>query len=119
MRVLVPRSLASRALALGLLACVIGAVWTITLAPIKSWHDDNDQAIVDRVRVLAGLKAVIAQDRRASLPVTATDLERYRGDFLAGQEDSMIVADLQTRLSALIGARRAELSSALALTAKS
>jgi len=119
MSVLVPRSLLSRALALGILACFAGAVWTITLAPIKAWYDDNDQAITDRIRVLAALKVAIAQGREAGAQLTAADLERYRGDFLAGHEDSMIVADLQTRLSTSIGARKAELSSALALTAKS
>jgi hypothetical protein len=51
--------------------------------------------------------------------MSAGDLDRYRGDFLAGPEDAIIIAELQTRLSSLIAARNAELSSARALPPKS
>jgi len=49
----------------------------------------------------------------------ASQLDGYRMDFLAGVEDAIIVADLQTRLSALTTARRAEVTSARALQPKS
>jgi hypothetical protein len=87
--------------------------------PIKTWHDENDQAIADGIRLLAGFKSVIARDRQPGAASGASDLERYRGDFLAGPEDAIILADLQSRLRSLITARNAELSSARALAPKS
>jgi len=114
-----PRSMASRALALGLLGLLAAMLWMCVVDPIKRRYDENDQAITDGIHLLAGFKSVIAQGRQARSELRASDLERYRGDFLAGPEDAIIVADLQTRLRSLITARNAELSSARALAPKS
>jgi hypothetical protein len=114
-----PRSMASRALALGLLGLLVAVIWMGAVDPIKRRYDENDQAITDGIRLLAGFKSVIAQGRQVGSERSASDLERYRGDFLAGPEDAIIVADLQTRLRSLITARNAELSSARALPPKS
>jgi hypothetical protein len=119
MSALPPHSIASRALALGLLGLFVAILWTGAVDPIKSRYNHNDQAITDGVRSLAGFTSVIVQGRQSGVEITATDLERYRGDFLAGPEDSIIVANLQTQLSSLITARNAELSSARALPPKS
>jgi len=114
-----PRSIASRALALGLLGLFAAILWIGAVDPIRSRYNDNDRAITDGVRSLAGFTSVVVQGRQTGVEITATDLERYRGDFLAGPEDSIIVANLQTQLSSLITARNAELSSARALPPKS
>jgi general secretion pathway protein M len=119
MTALQPRSMASRALALGLLGLLAAVLWMGVVDPIKRRYDDNDQAITDGIRLLAGFKSVIAQGRQPGSEISPSDLERYRGDFLAGPEDAIIVADLQTRLRSLITARNAELSSARALQSKS
>ena len=119
MTALPPHSLASRALALGLLGLFASVVWMGTVGPMIGRYDDNDQAIADGIRLLTGFKSVIAQGRQVGSELSAGDLDRYRGDFLAGPEDAMIVADLQTRLRSLITARNAELSSARALPPKS
>ncbi len=119
MTALRPRSMASRALALGLLGLLVAVVWMGAVDPIKRRYDENDQAIADGIRLLAGFKSVTVQGRQAGSQLSASDLERYRGDFLAGPEDAIIVADLQTRLRSLITARNAELSSARALQPKS
>jgi general secretion pathway protein M len=119
MTALSPRSIASRALALGLLGLLAAVLWIGAVDPIKSRYYENDQAIADRIRLLAGFKSAIAQGRQAGSETGASDLERYRGDFLAGPEDAIILADLQTRLRSLITARNAELSSARALPPKS
>jgi hypothetical protein len=119
MTALPPRSIASRALALGLLGLLAAVLWMGAVDPIKRRYDDNDQTIIDGIRLLAGFKSVIVQGRQAGSELSASDLERYRGDFLAGPEDAIIVADLQTRLRSLITARNAELSSARALPPKS
>jgi general secretion pathway protein M len=111
--------MASRALALGLLGLLAAILWIGVVDPIKRRYDDNDQAITDGIHLLAGLKSVVAQGRQPGSEISASDLERYRGDFLAGPEDAIIVADLQTRLRSLITARNAELSSARALQPKS
>src|SRR5258707_1673485 len=114
-----PRSMASRAVALGLLGLLAAVLWMGVVDPIKRRYDENDQAITDGIRLLAGFKSVIAQGRQAGSEPNASALERYHGDFLAGPEDAIIVADLQTRLRSLITARNAELSSARALQPKS
>src|SRR5262245_10888557 len=114
-----PRSIASRALALGLLGLFAAILWIGAVDPIRSRYNDNDRAITDGVRSLAGFTSVIVQGRQTGVEITATDLERYRGDFLTGPEDSIIVANLQTQLSSLITAGNAELSSARALPPKS
>jgi Type II secretion system (T2SS), protein M subtype b len=114
-----PRSMASRALALGLLGLLVAVIWMGAVDPIKRRYDENDQAITDGIRLLAGFKSVIVQGRQAGRERSASDVDRYREDFLAGPEDAIIVADLQTRLRSLITARNAELSSARALPPKS
>jgi Type II secretion system (T2SS), protein M subtype b len=119
MRALSPGSVASRAAALGLLGLLAAAVWTGAVDPIMKRYDENDQAIADGIRLLAGFRSTIVQSRQASVQLSAGDLDRYRGDFLAGPEDAIIIAELQTRLSSLITARNAELSSARALPPKS
>jgi general secretion pathway protein M len=118
MRLLRPRSSASRALALALLIGGAALLWLFTLAPIKTWYDDNDQAIDDGIHALSILKSVAAEGRQARPDLNPDRLERYRSDFLAGAEDPIIVAELQTRLSSLIAARAGELNSAQSLQAK-
>jgi hypothetical protein len=113
-----PRSIASRALALALLSGGAALLWLFALAPIKSWYDDNDQAISDGIHALALLKSVAAELRQARPDLSPDSLERYRGDFLAAAEDPIILAELQTRLSSLIAARAGELNSAQSLQAK-
>jgi hypothetical protein len=119
MRALPPGSMASRAVALGLLGLLAAAVWMGAVDPIMKRYDNNDQSIAGGIRLLAGLRSTIVQSRQASMQMTAGDLDRYREDFLAGPEDAIIVAELQTRLSSLIAARNAEVSSARALPPKS
>jgi general secretion pathway protein M len=112
------RSIASRALALALLVGGLAMFWLLAVAPIMTWYDDNDQAISDGVRALSILKSVAAEGRQAHPEMSPDSLERYRGDFLAGAEDPIIVAELQTHLSSLIAARAGELNSAQALQPK-
>jgi hypothetical protein len=118
MSALQPGSIASRTAALGLLGLLVAVAWAGAIDPIMGRYDDNDRAIADAVRLLAGFRSVIVQSRQPGVETSASDLDRYRGDFLSGPEDAIIVADLQTRLSALIAARNAELSSARALPSK-
>jgi hypothetical protein len=113
-----PGSMASRAAALALLGLLVAVMWAGAIDPIMRRYDDNDRAIADGARLLAGFRSVIIQSRQPRVETSASDRDRYRGDFLAGPEDAIIVADLQTRLSALIAARNAELSSARALPSK-
>jgi hypothetical protein len=104
--------------AVGLLGLLVAVVWMGAIDPIMKRYGDNDRAIADGVRLLAGFRSVIVQSRQPSVETSASDLDRYREDFLAGPEDAIIVADLQTRLSALIAAHNGELSSARALPAQ-
>jgi general secretion pathway protein M len=118
MSLLRSRSIASRALALALLIGGVAMFWLFAVAPIKTWYDVNDQAINNGIRALSILKSVAAEGRQARPDLSPDGLERYRGNFLGGAEDPIIVAELQTRLSSLIAARAGELNSAQALQPK-
>jgi general secretion pathway protein M len=118
MSLLQPGSIASRAVALALLVGGVALFWLFVVAPIETRYEENDQAIGDGIRALSILKSVAAEGRQARPDLSPDSLERYRGDFLAGAEDPIIVAELQTRLSSLIAARAGELNSAQSLQAK-
>ena len=113
------RSPASRVLALTLLAALIGLIWLGVIDPVRARYHENDEALANGAQVLARLRSTIVEGRQASADDDVSHLNRYRSDFLAGAEDAIIVADLQTRLSALTTARRAEVASARALQPKS
>src|SRR5262245_8442166 len=119
MVVLRSRSPASRALALTIFAALLGVTWLGAIDPIWTRYYENNEALAKGAQLLVRLRSSIVAGRRASANDEAGQLERYRGDFLAGVEDAIIVADLQTRLGALTTARRAEVASARALQPKS
>ena len=110
--------IARRVLALGLLLGLAVILWLGVVNPIVRQLDDNDRAIRDGVRGLAALNARVAEGRLRRPNLGAQNLERYRGDFLGGAEDAIIIADLQARLSSLIATRGGELNSAQALPPK-
>jgi len=114
-----PRSLASRALAAALTVVIAGLMWAGVVVPIKARHDANVEAIADGARLLSSLTGFIAAAQKQGTENSLADLDRYRGDFLNGAEDSIIVADLQTRLGSLIVAGGVELTSARAMPVKS
>jgi len=107
-----------RMLALGLLVGLAALVWLGVVDPIVQHYHDNNGAIRDGVRALAALNARLAEGRRQRPSLGAEALERYRGDFLGGAEDPIIIADLQARLSSLITTRAGELNTAQALPPK-
>ena len=113
------RSPASRVLALTLLAALIGLIWLGVIDPVRARYHENDEALANGAQLLARLRSTIVEGRRANAGDDVSRLDRYRSDFLAGAEDAIVVADLQTRLSALTAARRAEVASARALQPKS
>src|SRR5262249_2710324 len=47
-------SMAGRALALGALGLLAAVLWIGAVGPIKRQYDDNNQAITDRIHLLAG-----------------------------------------------------------------
>ena len=119
MATLQSRSPASRVLALTLLAALIGLIWLGVIDPVRARYHENDEALANGAQLPARLRSTIVEGRRASAGDDVSHLDRYRSDFLAGAEDAIVVADLQTRLSALTTARRAEVASARALQPKS
>jgi type II secretion system (T2SS) protein M len=114
-----PRSSPSRALALTVLAALIGAIWLGVIDPIRTRYLEKAQALAAGAELLARLRSSVATGRRAGAADEAGLLDRYRSDFLAGVEDAIVVADLQTRLGTLATARRAEVASARGLPMKS
>jgi type II secretion system (T2SS) protein M len=75
MTALKPRSMLSRALALGLLGLLAFLLWIGAVDPIKSRHDENDQTIADGISLLAGFKSAIAQETQLRSLITAHNAE--------------------------------------------
>jgi hypothetical protein len=82
-----------------LIACAVFV--SAFVLPIGGFFSDRDDRIADRGRVLARLKGIA--DQEASIRSVASDskAELQSGEFLAGANENVISADLQTRVKAL------------------
>jgi hypothetical protein len=80
----------------------------------KSIDEDIAQSLANRQR----LQAFLLQARKIDPAMLQRDETKFRTDFLAGTQDSLIVADLQGRLRDLVTSKNTELSSARMLPAR-
>jgi general secretion pathway protein M len=81
-------------------AVVVGALVMPTLA----FFADRDNRISDKLKVLARLSAIAAQATNVQSIVSDTRAQMRGGEFLAGPNENVISADLQTRLKAITDA---------------
>ncbi|MGJ4945595.1 type II secretion system protein GspM [Bradyrhizobium sp. HKCCYLS1011] len=102
---------------LGNLAILIGIIGGIVM-PIRALFVDRDAQIADQARVLAHLQAIVAQASRIESFVSDTNAQLRSGEFLAGANENVIGADLQTRLKAMIEATGARSRSVQTLPAR-
>ncbi|HET9715099.1 MAG TPA: type II secretion system protein GspM [Pseudolabrys sp.] len=78
------------------------AVGAALVLPAYTFFSDRNALINDRRGVLARLTAVAVQKNNAQNIERSIETELQRGEFLAGSNDHVINAELQTRVKALI-----------------
>ena len=99
-----------------LAACALVA--GIVVMPIVTFFTDRDSRIAEQQKVLARLSAISAQAEAVQSMVSDTKAQMQGGEFLTGPNESVISADLQTRLKALAEAAGARLRAVQALPVK-
>ena len=93
---------------------VIGAI-----AWVRGTADDIEARLASQRETLARMEAATAQSRRALAAMPADARASLADDFLAGAQDSIVVAGLQNRLRDLAIANAVDLDSANTLPARS
>jgi hypothetical protein len=84
----------------GNLAVCVLALFLIVL-PIHGLFADRDEQILDKLKVLARLEAIVAQEKNVQSVLSDTSAQLRSGEFLAGPNENVISAELQARLKAL------------------
>jgi general secretion pathway protein M len=95
-------------------ALVVGAL----VLPIFAFFEDRDSRIADQLKVLARLTAIAAQVENVKSIASDTSAQMRGGEFLAGPNENVISADLQTRLKAITEAAGARSRAVQALPLK-
>lgn len=106
------------AAALAILLVAVAAAWFSLVRPLLHWRADNKAAIGDARSELQRLRSVVMLGSHSGEKGQGARLESLRAGFLSGPDDAMVIADLQTRLRAIIVDRKCELIRAHALPAK-
>ncbi|WP_316228469.1 type II secretion system protein GspM [Bradyrhizobium sp. SZCCHNR1039] len=96
------------------LVVIIGGI----VMPIHSLFADRDAQIADRARVLANLESIVAQASRIESFVSDTNAQLRSGEFLAGANENVIGADLQTKIKSMTEAAGARSRSVQTLPAR-
>jgi len=97
---------------------VLALLAYLVIMPLGSFFVERDSHISDQRRVLARLSAVAAQGPNIESIVSDTNAQMRAGEFLSGQNENVISADLQTRLKALVETGGARSRAAQALPIK-
>jgi general secretion pathway protein M len=93
-------------------------IMDIVMSPIQALFADLDAQIVEQQALLARFNAFIAQDGSIqALERQRGGLEQYE-EFLKGQNEGAIAADLQTRLKAIVDRAGCKLRSVQSLPTK-
>jgi general secretion pathway protein M len=80
----------------------VGAVIVLGLVmPTRGFFADRDDRIAGQLKVLARLSAIAAQATNVQSIVSDTSAHMRGGELLAGTNENVISADLQTRLKAM------------------
>lgn len=108
---------AKRVGALAVLALAGYAIWWIVVSPVGQKFSDFDIQISQDIAAIRRLEQAIVLE--ASQPAdNAFEEAASKSSFLAGTEDALIVADLQTKLRALVVSHNSQLISARTLAPK-
>jgi general secretion pathway protein M len=95
------------------------AVIVLGLAmPMRAFFEDRDERISGQLKVLTRLSAIAAQAANVQSIVSDTSAQMRGGEFLAGADENVISADLQTRLKTMTEAAGARSRAVQALPFK-
>lgn len=83
-------------------------VLTCVVMPTRAFFADRNGHIADQRKLLARLAAIAGQEASVRSLAADTSAQMQSGEFLAGPNDNVINADLQTRLKAIIQAAGAQ-----------
>ncbi|MEQ1694524.1 MAG: type II secretion system protein GspM [Hyphomicrobiaceae bacterium] len=109
----------SRGLAIAVPAVILTALGLGVVAPLALWRQSLQTEVEDTAKSVGRHRASIAQGNAKTNPALASaDIKTLGGDFLQGADVPLIIADLQTRLRAIVVGQNAELDSARALPIK-
>ena len=101
-----------RSLAVGLLIMVLGGCYTVLIAPLVSQYRANALDI-ERARLLLGRYDEISERAAQENPrPSASRSDDWREDFLQGQGDQVLLANLQKTLSHIVATSGAQFTSA-------
>ena len=90
----------------------------VLLMPIHAFFANRDAHIAGKLKVLARLSAIAAQAANVQSIASDTSAEMRGAEFLAGANENVISADLQTRLKAITDAAGARSRAVQALPLK-
>jgi general secretion pathway protein M len=82
-----------------LVVCTV--VFGVIVMPTRAFFADRDNRISDQRKVLARLSAITAQAANVQSILSDTSAQMRGGEFLAGPNENVISADLQTRLKTI------------------
>jgi general secretion pathway protein M len=81
---------------------VVAVVVVAFVTPVHSFFADRDGGIEGQLRILARLNAIAAQAANVQSIASETSAQMRGAEFLAGTNENVISADLQTRLKAIV-----------------
>lgn len=82
-----------------LAACAV--VICALVLPVTAFFADRDDRILEKMKVLARLKAIAAQETNVQSILSDADTQMRDGEFLNGPNENVISAELQARLKAV------------------
>lgn len=104
------RMLVRRATFLAAHISIVLVVYWILGIPVQVFFAERNARIDDEVALLIRLESVAAQEDTVREIIRSTSAELNRNEFLAGVNDGVIGADLQTRLKAIVETSGAKLN---------
>ncbi len=110
--------LISKASALMLGAAALALLVLMPLKLTRDYAQDLDDRLADALAARAKLQSIVQALEGIPETTTLDHTEKYAGDFLKGEQDSLILAELQTRLRAIVVGKNSELATARTLPPK-
>ncbi len=83
-------------------------IFSSVVMPTRAFFADRDSRIVDQRKLLSRLTAIAGQEAVVRSVEANTGAQMHGVEFLAGPNDNVINADLQTRLQAIAAAAGAQ-----------
>ncbi len=90
----------------------------VVVMPTNAWYVERNNLLYELQKRKSHLTQTVILHDQVLKDLAASKLEKYKDSFLVGEDTAVIAAELQSRLRAVMTARKCELSSARILPAK-